>query len=81
VLFADAHSGWAVGADGTILAIRDGGASWSARVSGSGKNLLGVHFADARSGWAVILPTRDGGTTRSAQVSGTIHTPASDWVA
>src|SRR5262245_8393447 len=44
--------------------------------SGNNKSLRGVHFADARTGWAVgqggtIVATRDGGASWSAQVSGT----------
>jgi photosystem II stability/assembly factor-like uncharacterized protein len=44
--------------------------------SGNNKSLRGVHFADARTGWAVgeggtIVATRDGGTSWLAQVSGT----------
>src|SRR5215471_17714466 len=44
--------------------------------SGNNKFLHGVHFADARTAWAVgqngtIVATRDGGATWSAQVSGT----------
>jgi hypothetical protein len=53
VYFADAHTGWAVGDFGTILATRDGGNSWEPQKSGTDKNLGSVHFADARTGcWA-----------------------------
>jgi len=64
VHFADARTGWAVGARGTIVATRDGGATWdrgsgwAPQQSGTDKALFGVHFADARTGWAV----GDGGT-------------------
>ncbi|MFZ3326179.1 MAG: YCF48-related protein, partial [Methylocella sp.] len=76
VHFADAQAGWAVGEEGTILATRDGGASWKAQQSGTGNRLYGVHFADAQTGWAVgeggtILATRDGGASWKAQQSGT----------
>jgi len=44
--------------------------------SGNNKELLGVHFADARTGWVVgrggrIVATRDGGSSWAAQQSGT----------
>jgi photosystem II stability/assembly factor-like uncharacterized protein len=35
VHFADARTGWAVGEGGTILATRDGDASWELQRSGS----------------------------------------------
>jgi hypothetical protein len=74
--FADARTGWVVGRGGTILATRDGGATWEAQSSGTGRDLAGVHFADARTGWVVgdhgtILATRDGGAIWEAQKSGT----------
>jgi hypothetical protein len=53
VHFADVRTGWAVGDGGTILATRDGGASWEPQHSGTGQDLWGVHFADARTGWAI----------------------------
>jgi photosystem II stability/assembly factor-like uncharacterized protein len=44
--------------------------------SGLNNPLMGVHFSDARTGWAVgyygrIVATRDGGTTWAPQTSGT----------
>ncbi len=74
VHFTDAKNGWAVGKNGTILALRDGGASWGFR-SGTDKDLTAVYFADARNGWAVgvggtILATQDGGASWKAQTSG-----------
>jgi Photosynthesis system II assembly factor YCF48 len=74
VHFADAHTGWAVGVGGTILATRDGGTHWEPRNSRTDSTLLGVHFADAHAGWAVgvggtILATRDGGINWERQNS------------
>jgi photosystem II stability/assembly factor-like uncharacterized protein len=76
VHFADAHTGWAVGDDETILVTRDGGTHWEPQNSGTDKDLWGVHFADAHTGWAVgdrgtILGTHDGGTRWEPQNSGT----------
>ena len=56
-------------------ATSDGGATWSAQISGSGVGLGDVTFTDAAHGWAVgnggtILATSDGGATWSAQSSG-----------
>jgi len=80
VLVIDASHGWAVGADGTIVATADGGTTWSAETSGTTQWLEGVSFADASHGWAVgyngtILATSNGGATWSAQSSGTPCTP------
>ena len=66
VHFAGPETGWAVGANGTILATSDGGATWTAQNSGTDNALSGFACADARCGWAVgangtILATRDGG--------------------
>jgi len=84
--FPDATTGWAVGCgcfdeDGVgfgLIATKDGGATWSQVVRGSGMTafLMGVVFVDVSHGWVVgmngvILVTRDGGETWSAQDSGT----------
>ncbi|MCO5125676.1 MAG: YCF48-related protein, partial [Rhizobacter sp.] len=54
VHFADRLRGWAVGANGTILATRDGGSSWAAQASGTRASLTSVQFAaDGLRGWAV----------------------------
>jgi hypothetical protein len=73
--FADAQTGWAVGAGGTILATRNGGASWEVQHSSTDQRLLYVYFADAQTGWAVgaggtILCTRNGGASWEPQRSG-----------
>jgi hypothetical protein len=63
-----------VGDSGTILATTNGGATWSARNSGTTERFSAVAFPDATHGWAVgggtILATTDGGATWSAQSSG-----------
>jgi photosystem II stability/assembly factor-like uncharacterized protein len=65
---------WAVGANGTIVASQNRGASWSPQSSGTAQGLHAVAFADATRGWAVgdagtILGTVDGGATWTAQTS------------
>jgi photosystem II stability/assembly factor-like uncharacterized protein len=70
--FIDARRGWAVGYDGTILATRDGGASWSSQSHGEPVNLFSVYFVNAQRGWAVggsgaILATEDGGANWNVQ--------------
>lgn len=65
-LAGDGRHGWAVGADGVILATADGGANWTSQSSGTERLLRGVFFLrDALHGWAwgdeVMLTTRDGG--------------------
>jgi len=74
--FIDADTGWVVGAFGTIVRTRDGGAIWYPQVSRTVEHLFGVDFSDARNGWIVgrigtILHTHDGGDTWESQTSGT----------
>jgi photosystem II stability/assembly factor-like uncharacterized protein len=61
--FVSADQGWAVGQD-TILATTDGGAHWTAQLSGQ-LNLTSADFISDRDGWAVgstsLLATTDGG--------------------
>lgn len=68
--------GWAVGANGAIIATSDGGASWSPQASDYSGWLFGVAFPDDSHGWAVggaygatILGTSDGGDSWSVQGS------------
>lgn len=68
VSFADAETGWAVGAAGAILSTRDGGRTWRPQRSGMGGDLTDVKFLDRAEGWAVgtegvVLHTTDGGLT------------------
>lgn len=73
----DGLRGWVVGRDGTILATRNGGASWTRQTSGTNAWLHSVHFSgDGLRGWIVgdngtVLTTRDGGTSWIRQNSGT----------
>lgn len=61
--FISASQGWAVGQD-TILTTSDGGAHWTAQLSGK-LNLTSVDFINGQDGWAVgttsLLATTDGG--------------------
>jgi photosystem II stability/assembly factor-like uncharacterized protein len=61
--FVSADQGWAVGQD-TVLATTDGGAHWTAQLSGK-LNLTSADFISGRDGWAVgttsLLATTDGG--------------------
>ena len=53
VFFVDEAHGFAVGSGGTILATRDGGASWQAQASGTQVVLMSVHFVSPELGFAV----------------------------
>ena len=75
VQFDGANDGWAVGANGTIVATTDGGTSWQPRASGYGGWLDDVAFTGSGNGWAVsaqgaILATTDGGASWATQVAG-----------
>src|SRR5258708_6287566 len=66
----------AVGAFGTILRTRGGGATWTPQTSGTDRWLLGVSFVNGNTGTVVgengmILRTTDGGATWTRQTSGT----------
>lgn len=59
---------WVVGANGTILASSDGGATWQSQKSGVTNTLRALSFLDTSRGWivgddGVILQTEDGGKT------------------
>jgi photosystem II stability/assembly factor-like uncharacterized protein len=78
VSFADARHGWAVGANGAVLATTDGGRTWGAQESGIDSDLFDVKFFDAREGWAVgsdgaAIHTTDGGQSWRAEQTGTTH--------
>lgn len=66
--FLDAHLGWVVGHDATILHTRDGGTNWTVQHFDAVANqpLLDVLFLDAQRGFAIgayglFLETQDGG--------------------
>src|SRR5215831_18731912 len=66
VSFSDANTGIVVGAAGTILRTTDGGGTWKAQSSGTGRSLFGVFLRDANTGTVVgdtgtILRTTTGG--------------------
>jgi len=74
--FLDDQTGWASGADGTVLHTTDGGESWSAQSSGVNHTLYDIFFINGSTGWAVgsqgtILRTTNGGNSWSAQDAGT----------
>jgi photosystem II stability/assembly factor-like uncharacterized protein len=78
VSFADARRGWAVGAEGAVLATLDGGRTWRAQESGTRSDLFDVKFFDEREGWAVggdgvAIHTTDGGAMWRAEPTGTPH--------
>ena len=77
VQLVGSHSGWAVGAQGSIWHTADGGASWALQDSSTEANLTSVCFLTDRVGWiagnavqpyasipyGVVLFTEDGGGT------------------
>ncbi|MGH7492476.1 MAG: WD40/YVTN/BNR-like repeat-containing protein, partial [bacterium] len=74
--FIDDMTGWAVGADGTILHSIDGGKTWRHQTSPSTSWLRQVVFLDKNQGWIVgfngtIMHTNDGGQSWRRQNSGT----------
>ncbi|MDO8463258.1 MAG: YCF48-related protein [bacterium] len=77
ISFADANTGWIVGASGTIYKTTDG-LAWTAQTSGTAQNILDVYAVSATTVYAVgvsgtIIGTTDGGTTWTAQTSGTAN--------
>ena len=80
VSFADANTGTAVGAGGTILRKTNGGTIWMNQVnpgSGTSTQYWGVDFVDAANGMAVadngtIVRTTNGGLDWVNEISGTI---------
>jgi len=70
--FTDMYTGTAVGANGTIVRTKDGGASWIAQNSGTNLALWDVSFADNENGnitgyYPILLRTNDGGDNWSGQ--------------
>ena len=84
VTFLDSHNGWAVGRYGTILHATDGGATWTAQLTGTRADLTSVCFVDDADGWAVgtcgtIFHSADGGLTWQAQLAPTIQDFSDVW--
>lgn len=77
VAFANSQEGWAVGAGGTILRTRDGGAHWASQDSGTSSWLSSVDFVDSYKGWVTgagcVLHTVDGGGHWTLQSPGTFN--------
>jgi photosystem II stability/assembly factor-like uncharacterized protein len=78
VSFADARTGWAVGAGGAVFSTSDGGRTWRPQSSGVVSDLSDVKFLDRAEGWAVggegtVLHTTDGGRTWKAEARQTNH--------
>ena len=78
VSFADALTGWAVGAGGAIFSTRDGGRTWRPQASGVASDLSDVKFLDKLEGWAVgtegvVLHTTDGGLSWRPEARPTEH--------
>jgi photosystem II stability/assembly factor-like uncharacterized protein len=73
--FADANTGWAVGAAGTVRATTDGGESWAEQISGASTALRAVQFTSASNGVAVgdaeaVVRTTNGGAAWTSYSSG-----------
>jgi len=69
-MFIDANSGFAVGLNGTIIKITNGGANWAYKNYSSPLRLRGVYFIDANTGIVVgdrglIIKTVNGGDSWS----------------
>lgn len=73
VRFTDAHHGWALGYDATILQTSDGGRSWMLRNRDpAGRALYDIRFLEngralAVGAYGTMLETHDGGTNWSAR--------------
>ena len=68
VFFLDDKNGWAVGANGLIVATDDGGKTWEPQTSKVGNGLSCVSFVDTKIGYIggegeTILKTTNGGRT------------------
>jgi photosystem II stability/assembly factor-like uncharacterized protein len=67
VSFISDDLGWVAGEGGTVYRTDDGGVTWTALPTGTGRDLADVVFIDGRTGWAVggdglILYTFNGGS-------------------
>lgn len=78
VTFVSPREGWAVGKFGVIIHTSDGGLTWELQGADAALDLhlVGVSFADERTGWAAtemgstVLATTDGGETWSRKPFG-----------
>jgi photosystem II stability/assembly factor-like uncharacterized protein len=57
IYFLDENKGWIVGSRGTIMATKDGGATWEKLKPGTDDTIRDVHFFDEQNG--VVLCERD----------------------
>ena len=48
----DAQTAWIAGDQGTILATKDGGTTWTRQVTPTNEKLFAIFFKDANEGWA-----------------------------
>lgn len=72
VQFLDGRTGYVCGEFGTVLATRDGGATWERLETDTDKTLFGLGFASADEGWVtgmdgLLLHTTDGGRSWKVQ--------------
>jgi len=70
LFFLDAQRGWALGADGVLIATTDGGETWTDIGYGTKNRMYGLFFLDERTGWVAgsqIWHTEDGGETWTQQ--------------
>src|SRR4029079_12282208 len=64
--------GYIAGEFGTLIATKDGGATWVKRTLPTDKTLFGIYFSTPSEGWAVgidglVLHTTDAGATWTVQ--------------
>jgi photosystem II stability/assembly factor-like uncharacterized protein len=78
--FVNPNTGWAVGANGSIIATTNGGENWTLQSSNTNNFFGGVSFVSATEGWTVagnvVLHTTNGGQTWTQQ-----PVPQNTWVA
>lgn len=70
VSFVDSNTGYAVGGTNTIIKTTDGGAGWSLLTVPDAPVWVGVHFADAQTGWIQDSPTLGDGIVRTTTDGG-----------
>ena len=77
IYFINPTTGWATGANGTIIYTTNSGTNWTAQTSGVNVEIRSVHFPlNSTIGWAAgsngtILFTTNSGTNWNSQTSGT----------